>query len=144
MAFHQPTPNSTLPFWRTELHELDNHRFIPDLPAECDIVIVGAGYAGISGDYYILDDDPLPLSIVLLEARQTCSGATARNGRSVSLSNDKTRSVLTSDYYEADFLDPKSTFLPRSELTYTRVHLTKFIAYTADEQPHIGRHPRSR
>ena len=78
-----PNPDSTLPFWRTEPHELDNHRSSDKLPTECDVVIIGAGYAGIATAYHLYDDNPSPPSIVLLEARQACSGATARNGKFV-------------------------------------------------------------
>lgn len=75
-----PVPNSTLSFWRTQPHDLDSHRSTEELPAECDIVIIGAGYAGASVAYYLLEDNPSPPSIVILEARQACSGATGRNG----------------------------------------------------------------
>lgn len=77
-----PAPNSTLPFWRTQPDKLDDHRSTEELPAECDIVIIGAGYAGASVAYHLLDDNPSPPSIVMLEARQACSGATGRNGNS--------------------------------------------------------------
>lgn len=78
-----PFPHETYiqPFWRTELHPLDDHRSTEDLPTECDILIVGAGYAGVTTAYHLLKDHPNPPSIVMLEARQACSGATARNGR---------------------------------------------------------------
>lgn len=49
-------------------------------PAECDIVIIGAGYAGASVAYHLVEDNPSPPSIMILEARQACSGATGRNG----------------------------------------------------------------
>jgi monoamine oxidase len=77
-----PVENSITPFWRTELHELDNHRSTDLLPAECDILIIGGGYAGIAAAYHLLaGDEPIQgKSVVLLEARQACSGATGRNG----------------------------------------------------------------
>lgn len=80
-----PVPNSTLPFWRTELHPLDDHRSTPDLPEKVDIVVIGAGYAGSSVVYHILkqckDKGTSPPSIAILEAREACSGATGRNGK---------------------------------------------------------------
>lgn len=76
-----PHPVSSVPFWRTELHKLDNHRSTIDLPTECDILIIGAGYAGVTTAYHLLKDIGEPPSIVLLEARQACSGATSRNGK---------------------------------------------------------------
>ncbi|KAH8657919.1 FAD dependent oxidoreductase [Xylariales sp. PMI_506] len=75
-----PVPNSTSSFWRTELHELDSHRSTPNLPEESDIVIIGAGFAGAALAYYIYNDNPNPPSVTILEAREACSGATARNG----------------------------------------------------------------
>ncbi|KAF2089926.1 FAD dependent oxidoreductase [Saccharata proteae CBS 121410] len=75
-----PVPNSLTPFWRTELHELDSHRSTPELPRECDIAIIGAGYSGAAMAYHLLDENPSPPSMVILEAREACSGATGRNG----------------------------------------------------------------
>ncbi|KAI3322981.1 FAD dependent oxidoreductase [Xylariaceae sp. AK1471] len=76
-----PVPNATVPFWRTELHELDSHRSTSDLPEKQDIVIIGAGFAGAALAYYLLKDSPeSKLSITILEAREACSGATGRNG----------------------------------------------------------------
>ncbi|KAF5603382.1 FAD dependent oxidoreductase [Fusarium pseudocircinatum] len=79
-----PVDNATTPFWRSEPHPLDNHRSTPDLPAQVDIAIIGAGYAGVATVYHILEQckargAPAP-RIVILEARQACSGATGRNG----------------------------------------------------------------
>ncbi|KAI1341681.1 FAD dependent oxidoreductase [Xylariaceae sp. FL0016] len=79
-----PVPDSTTSFWRSEPHSLDNHRSTPELPASVDIAIIGAGYAGASTTYHILKtyrerNLPAP-SIVILEAREACSGATGRNG----------------------------------------------------------------
>jgi hypothetical protein len=78
MAF--PVPNSTTSFWRTQLDALDNHRSTVELPAEADIVIVGAGYSGASIAHHLLEQGSGPKSIVILEAREACSGATGRNG----------------------------------------------------------------
>ncbi|GAM44026.1 hypothetical protein TCE0_060r19316 [Talaromyces pinophilus] len=79
-----PPPNSTLPFWLTDRSPLDQIRSTPDLPSESDIVIIGAGYAGISLAYHLLTSaqnsgSEVP-SITILEARTICSGATGRNG----------------------------------------------------------------
>lgn len=77
-----PVSQSIIPFWRTELHELDEHRSTETLPTECDILIIGGGYAGIGAAYHLLAGEEAVegKSIVLLEARQACSGATGRNG----------------------------------------------------------------
>ncbi|PGH10161.1 hypothetical protein AJ79_05516 [Helicocarpus griseus UAMH5409] len=64
-----PNPNGMRSFWLTEPHALENHRSTETLPSECDVVIIGAGYAGVSTAYHILQDNPSPPSIVILEAR---------------------------------------------------------------------------
>lgn len=78
-----PVPNATKSFWRTEPHRLDNHRSTEQLPEEADIVIIGAGYSGASIVYHLLEQSESlqnTPSIVILEAREACSGATGRNG----------------------------------------------------------------
>lgn len=86
MAEAFPANNGMTSFWRTEPHFLDSHRSTEVLPDVSDIVIIGAGYAGVSTAYHCMRlsqsssaDKP---SIVILEARQACSGATGRNGKS--------------------------------------------------------------
>lgn len=81
---HLPPSNATKPFWRSEPHELDSYESTA-LPESCDILIIGGGYAGISAAYHLLcGDTPVDptTKIVLIEAREACSGATARNGMS--------------------------------------------------------------
>ena len=78
-----PVPNSTTSFWRSSLHALDSHRSTDKLPQEADIIIIGAGYAGASVAHHLLKNDSFAKkepSIVILEAREACSGATGRNG----------------------------------------------------------------
>lgn len=67
-----PVSNSTLPLWGTELHELDSHISSPELPSTCDILNIGAGYAGIITVYRLSDDRGFNKSVVL-EAQQACS-----------------------------------------------------------------------
>lgn len=79
-----PVPNSTASYWRSEPHWLDEHRSTGHLPSKAEIIIIGTGIAGISTAYHLLETNPNdnspPPSILLLEARQVCSGATGRNG----------------------------------------------------------------
>lgn len=76
-----PARNPGECFWQTEPHELRNHRSTEQLPEHSDIVIIGAGYAGISTAYHLVrDHGDLDKSITILEAREACSGATGRNG----------------------------------------------------------------
>ncbi|KAK8062581.1 hypothetical protein PG997_014678 [Apiospora hydei] len=58
-------------------------RTTPNLPESADVVIIGSGITGAAIAWNLLEnasDDNAPRSIVMLEARQACSGATGRNG----------------------------------------------------------------
>ena len=83
-----PVKNHTQSFWRTQPHEVDRLRSTAALPRESDIVVIGAGYAGVTLAYHLLkgsgiksgeDREQRPY-VTILEAREICSGATARNG----------------------------------------------------------------
>jgi hypothetical protein len=80
-----PIDNPTEPFWLREVHELHNHRSTEALPESCDVVIIGAGYSGVSTAYNLAkgeaSKDGSKLSVTILEARSPCSGATGRNGK---------------------------------------------------------------
>lgn len=71
------TPGET--FWQTEKDELHDHRSTEQLPEHSDIVIIGAGYAGVGTAYHLMKDYDAK-SVTILEARGACSGATGRNG----------------------------------------------------------------
>ncbi len=75
-----PTPTSSSSFWHSEPNEfLIGHRTTEQLPAEADIVIVGSGITGTSAARYLAEDERAKgRSIVLLEAREACWGATGR------------------------------------------------------------------
>ncbi|EXM20527.1 hypothetical protein RAB80_009180 [Fusarium oxysporum f. sp. vasinfectum] len=76
-----PAPNGMTSFWRSSPGSLDNHRSTKELPSQCDILIIGAGYSGASLVTHMLSQpESKDKSIVVLEARQLCSGATGRNG----------------------------------------------------------------
>ncbi|KAJ5976423.1 FAD dependent oxidoreductase [Penicillium waksmanii] len=79
-----PVANPLESFWQTETHPLSDHRSTAELPVETDIVIIGAGFAGVSTAHHLVrefkgDLETAP-SITILEARAACSGATGRNG----------------------------------------------------------------
>jgi monoamine oxidase len=80
-CFPGPAAGSSQPFWRTQPDPLDNHQSTPELPTETDILIIGGGYVGASAAYHLLSNQNAPAPrVVLLEARELCSGATGRNG----------------------------------------------------------------
>ncbi|KAH9908950.1 FAD dependent oxidoreductase superfamily [Xylariomycetidae sp. FL2044] len=74
-----PVPGATPSFWRNTIHELDDLRSTDSLPESSDVVIIGAGYAGVATAYHLLEAG-FTSSITILEARGACSGATGRNG----------------------------------------------------------------
>jgi glycine/D-amino acid oxidase-like deaminating enzyme len=78
-----PVNDSCRSYWMSSSDNLVNHRSTVDLPVNSDIVIIGSGYAGSACAYYLYKHQYLnqnPLTITMLEARETCSGATGRNG----------------------------------------------------------------
>ena len=71
-----PVANPTRPLWTHPAAQLPVER--PDsLPEHADVVIVGSGITGTSFAYNLLALNS-DLKIVMLEAREACSGATAR------------------------------------------------------------------
>jgi hypothetical protein len=81
-----PVANAVPSYWRKEVGSIDNHRSTTELPAKADVVVIGAGYVGASVVHHLIEESvrtkrALP-SILILEAREACSGATGRNGTS--------------------------------------------------------------
>ncbi|GME74855.1 unnamed protein product [Ambrosiozyma monospora] len=76
-----PSPGSTTPYWLAETEQpLAKHRTTSDLPKEVDVLIIGSGYSGTSVAFNLLVEEQYEGSVLMLEARTTCSGATGRNG----------------------------------------------------------------
>ncbi|CAK7564257.1 MAG: hypothetical protein SEPTF4163_002144 [Sporothrix epigloea] len=83
-----PRDHPTTPFWQDPPDAaVANLRSTSELPSTVDIAIVGSGITGTSIAYHILGLDKdfktytsEPPSVLMLEARQACSGATGRNG----------------------------------------------------------------
>jgi hypothetical protein len=71
-----PSPDSTASYWHVEPSDrLLGHRTTPDLPAEADIVVVGSGITGAFAARELVNAGR---SVLLLEAREACWGATGR------------------------------------------------------------------
>lgn len=75
-----PVAQPSNSFWHEEIHRLHDHRSTEQLPEYSDIVIIGAGFAGVSTAYHLINEQNTSKSITILEARSVCSGATGRNG----------------------------------------------------------------
>ena len=79
-----PAENPLSSYWLKDPHPLAAFRSSDNVPSQCDIAIIGTGMAGVTTAYHILSDPTFGATkpkIVLLEARQACTGATGRNGQ---------------------------------------------------------------
>ncbi|ORY35319.1 putative FAD dependent oxidoreductase [Naematelia encephala] len=56
-----------------------NARTTEELPKEADVVVIGSGITGSLAALKLLESENPPKSVVVLEAREFCSGATGRN-----------------------------------------------------------------
>ncbi|KAL8712252.1 MAG: hypothetical protein Q9220_003403 [cf. Caloplaca sp. 1 TL-2023] len=74
-----PRSNPTSSYWQEPPHRIATHRTTIELPGSASIVIIGSGITGASIANNLLDRDNVS-SVLLLEARTACSGATGRNG----------------------------------------------------------------
>ena len=76
-----PHANPTKALWQEPLAAMADLRSTKELPQEAEVVIIGSGITGAAVAWNLLTDMDSPLgSVVMLEARQACSGATGRNG----------------------------------------------------------------
>lgn len=72
-----PVPNPSQPLWSVPRSAIS---WEPQaLPLQADVVIIGSGITGTSIAYTLLGRES-SLNVLVLEAREVCSGATARNG----------------------------------------------------------------
>ncbi|KAJ6581543.1 FAD dependent oxidoreductase [Mycena capillaripes] len=80
-----PLPAPSTPYWAIPASPIAQHGAdATELPAYADVVIVGSGITGAGFARTLVGltskDADNPPQIVMLEARDACSGATARNG----------------------------------------------------------------
>ncbi|WPH03555.1 FAD dependent oxidoreductase [Acrodontium crateriforme] len=74
-----PVPNPTVSYWQLPPLESVARRQSAILPETSDVVIIGSGITGCSVARHLLTTSD-SISVTLLEARETTSGATGRNG----------------------------------------------------------------
>ncbi|KAM0738980.1 hypothetical protein ACQRIT_006717 [Beauveria bassiana] len=77
-----PVANSTAPYWFDDppYPELNIVNDFSSVPPETDVVIIGSGITAVAAAKTILELSKTPSSVLVLEARDICSGATGRNG----------------------------------------------------------------
>ncbi|RMZ03605.1 hypothetical protein D0862_05600 [Hortaea werneckii] len=74
-----PKTSSTISYWQDPPSSIANLQTTPHLPPRADYVIIGSGISGACIANNLLTLCPNAY-VVMLEARQACSGATGRNG----------------------------------------------------------------
>ncbi|KAI7162821.1 FAD dependent oxidoreductase [Hortaea werneckii] len=74
-----PKTTPTVSYWQDPPSNIANLKTTPHLPPQADYVIIGSGISGACIAHNLLTRCP-NAHVVMLEARQACSGATGRNG----------------------------------------------------------------
>ncbi|KAF7340420.1 Nucleotide-binding domain-containing protein [Mycena venus] len=99
-----PGPNPSRSYWCRPPSSLDARPSTP-FPEHADVLIIGSGIAGTAIARTLLDsqshsntDKVPPLRVVILEARDVCSGATGRNGGHISPNTYQDYSELAARY----------------------------------------------
>ena len=73
-----PVPNPTRSFWHiSHPNDLVKHRTTPTLPKHASVVIIGSGISGAFAARELILNASMK-DVVVLEARDICSGATGR------------------------------------------------------------------
>lgn len=70
-----PVPNPTTPLWTIPKAPISSEG--KALPSYADVIVIGSGITGASVAYHALKRDA-GLRVVIVEAREVCSGATGR------------------------------------------------------------------
>ncbi|KAI1354744.1 FAD dependent oxidoreductase [Xylaria sp. FL0043] len=73
-----PRDNPTRSYWQLDVDEIADLRSTESLPDKADTVIIGSGITGAAVAFNLLSNGAK--DVVMIEARQACSGATGRNG----------------------------------------------------------------
>ncbi|KAJ7660864.1 FAD dependent oxidoreductase-domain-containing protein [Mycena polygramma] len=99
-----PGRNPSRSYWCSALSPLDRSTGAP-FPEYADVVVIGSGIAGTAIARTLLDSQSIskkgpPLRVVMLEARDVCSGATGRNGGHVSPNTYQDYAELEARYGE--------------------------------------------
>ncbi|KAF8966875.1 FAD dependent oxidoreductase [Flammula alnicola] len=134
-----PQLNSSVlpPFWTVPSSPIAQHGKDAELPLSVDIIIIGSGITGTSIAKVLLDDIHRfedasakgskrgePLKVVMLEARDACSGATARNG-----------GHIAPNIYN-EYVDLRKTYgasLAQEILRFRLAHISSLIATAREE-----------
>ncbi|KAJ7596303.1 FAD dependent oxidoreductase [Mycena floridula] len=119
-----PVPNPTTPYWAIPASSIASHGSDVDPPDYADVVIIGSGITGASVARRLLKDENSGLKIVMLEARDACSGATARNGGHIT-------PLLYHDY--AELKKVNGIDQARSIIRFRLAHLAELLRVAKEE-----------
>ncbi|KGO76448.1 FAD dependent oxidoreductase [Penicillium italicum] len=118
-----PQSSTTSSFWTQEPHNFSNGAATA-LPKEADVVIIGSGITGASIARTLLQNraskpsSTSHPSVVMLEARTVCSGATGRNGGHI---------LETADEY-SEFADEFGVDAARKFIRFRLAHLQEMLS----------------
>lgn len=119
-----PTDTPTSSFWLQKPHPNFTQQSTQPLPPEADVVIIGSGISGASIARTLLQSCESPAAsgttqpnVVMLEARDICSGATGRNGGHI---------LETADEY-AELADTFGEEAARKCLRFRMAHLPEML-----------------
>ncbi|KAK3347152.1 FAD dependent oxidoreductase [Lasiosphaeria hispida] len=110
-----PRDNPTTSYWQDPPDaSVASLRTTPALPTSADIIIIGSGITGAAVAWNLLQNDTSTpeQTIVMLEARSACSGATGRNG-----GHTKAASYRTFPSYASDLGLAAAVQIARLELS---------------------------
>lgn len=79
-ASNLPVADPVESFWTAPSSRLDDFQSSPSLPEECDVLIIGSGFAGVATAYHMFNSQQPKPKTIMFEARTLTSGATGRNG----------------------------------------------------------------
>ena len=74
-----PRPSPTVSQWQDPPASISTHHTTPNLPTAVSFLIIGSGITGATIAHTLLSQLSPP-SVLMIEARTACSGATGRNG----------------------------------------------------------------
>lgn len=124
-----PNNTTTSSFWLQSPHPEFTHKSNSALPAEADVVIIGSGISGASIARTLLQQrkrsttpGPSQPGLVMLEARDICSGATGRNGGHI---------LETADEY-AELADAFGEEAARKNMRFRLAHLREMLDVAED------------
>ncbi|KAI3615497.1 fad dependent [Moniliophthora roreri] len=120
-----PVQGPSIPYWTIPPSPIAHHGAGSKVPEYADVVIIGSGITGTSVARELLNQcEQVPLQVVMLEARDACSGATARNGGHLT-------PILYAGYSD---LKKKHGKQAAQKIIYFRLaHLTELLQVAKDE-----------